>query len=286
VFLVALGAGGAVEVAFSLSLSLGVGLGQKRPLTVTEGLIVIALLYSLLLPPGLSLWIVALGAAVAILSRELFGGLGRNVFHPALVGKATLLVLFPAVMTSRWAEPVWGGWGGCTKWAPPPEAATALTPLIAARQGELEATLGQLWLGSVPGALGTTSGLLMLLAGALLLLTRAADWRISLGMIATVGLGEWLFEMLAPATFGGGWGVHLLSGSLLFTAFLIATDPVTSPMTRRGKWIYAIAIGLLVLILRGLTPDPEGVTFSVLMANAFVPLIDRWTVPKSFGGVR
>jgi electron transport complex protein RnfD len=92
--------------------------------------------------------------------------------------------------------------------------------------------------------------------------------------------------MFAPELFRGGWALHILAGSLLFTAFFIATDPVTSPMTLRGRWLYGVFIGALVLILRGLTPDPEGVTFSVLVANAFVPLIDKYTAPRSFGGKR
>jgi len=272
VFMVALVAGGAVELAFHL--------WARRPLT--EGLLLIALLFSLLLPPGVPLWMVALGAAIALLSRELFGGLGHYIFHPALVGKAFLLVLFPQAMTS-WAEPFWGGLGGFAQWAPPPEALTTFTPPIGARMGK-EIPIGSLLLGNVPGALGATSGLLMILAGVILLTSRAADWRIALGMVATAGVGEWLLEMLAPGIFKGGWALHILSGSLLFTAFFIATDPVTSPMTQRGRWLYGILIGVLVLILRGLTPDPEGVTFSVLVANAFVPLIDKYTAPKSFGG--
>ena len=270
VYLVALVAGGVVELAFSL--------GRQRPMA--EGLFVIALLYSLLLPPNLPLWTVALGAAVAILSREVFGGLGYNVFHPALVGKALLLVLFPALM-SQWVQPFWGGF---PSWAPPVEATPAVSPLAAALQNQATPPLWQLLIGNVPGALGTTSGLLMLLAGGWLLLTRAVEWRISIVMLVTMGIGQSLLQMFLPTTFRGDFLIHLLAGSTFFTAFLIATDSVTSPMTPGGKWIFGAMIGLLVLLLRALTPDPEGVTFSVLLMNAFVPLIDKWTVPKSYGG--
>ncbi len=275
VLFTALLAGAVVALAFSAI--------QKRPLV--GGLFGVVLFYSLLLPANLPLWMVALGAAVAIFSREIFGAF-KNIFHPALVGKAFLLVLFPTAM-SRAMAPFWGGWGGFLAWAPSQES---LTPLVALRQGQGQGVgagtpeLWQLFMGNVPGALGTTSGLLLLIAGGWLLLTRAVDWRISLVMIATVAVGESLLEMLFPTVFGGGALLHLFTGGLLFTAFLIATDPVTSPMTPAGKWLYASALGLLVLLLRGLTADPEGVTFSVLLMNAFVPLIDKLTVPKSFGG--
>lgn len=272
-WLVAVIAGGVVQLAFSLV--------RQRPLT--EGLLLLALLYTLLLPPHLPLWLVALGAAVAMLSREIFGGLGYNVFHPALVGKALLLILFPVLM-SQFAQPFWGGPGGFSEWAPPADVVTAITPLVAALENQPTPPLGQLLLGHVAGALGTTSGLLLLLAGGWLLVTRAIDWRISIVMLATIAIGQSLLEMFFPTVFRGGWLIHVLAGSTLFTAFFIATDPVTSPMTAWGKWIYAIAIGSLILILRALTPDPEGVTFSVLLMNLFVPLIDKWTMPKSYGG--
>jgi len=265
--------GGLVDLAFSLA----------RGRTLNEGLLVTGILYALLLPPWVPLWLVALGMSVAILSREVFGGLGQNIFNPALVGKAFLIVIVPAIMTTHWAQPYWGGWGGFVHYAP--QAVTALTPLIVAGQNPVGTPLWQLLVGDVPGALGATSGLLMLFAGLLLLFTRTIDWRISMVMIVTVGVLEWLLGMTMPERFGqGGWFLQILSGSLLFAAFLNATDPVTSPMTRRGKWIYAILIGMLVVLLRGLRGDPEGVTFSILIANAFVPLLDRWTLPRSFGG--
>ncbi len=265
--------GGLVDLAFSL----------VRGRTLTEGLLVTGILYALLLPPWVPLWLVALGMIVAIISRELFGGLGHNVFNPALVGKAFLILIIPAIMTAHWAQPYWGGWGGFIHYAP--QAVTALTPLIAVAQNQAGVPLWQLFVGNVSGALGTTSGLLILLAGCLLLFTRTIDWRISIVMIVTVGVLEWLLGMMLPERFGqGGWILQVLSGSLLFAAFLNATDPVTSPITLRGRWIYAVLIGALIVLLRGLTSDPEGVTFSILIANAFVPLLDRWTLPKSFGG--
>lgn len=266
VFLVSLIAGGLVELSFSL--------GRQRP--ITEGLLVTGLLYAMLLPPNLPLWMVALGAAMAILSRELFGGMGHNIFNPALVGKAFLIVAFPTEMLTHWAEPFWGGWGGFSHYAT--HTVTTTTPLMLAQQGKLN--LWQLFLGNIPGALGTTSAILVLAGGLFLLLTRTVDWRIALVYPVTVLVGEWLLELIVPGDFRGGPLVHLLTGGILFAAFFNATDPVTSPMTTAGKWLYAILIGLLTLVLRGLAEDPEGITFSILIANALVPLLDRWTSPK------
>lgn len=267
---VALAAGGGVALAF----------GFARGRALTEGLLLIMLVYSLLLPPQVPLWIVALGALVAVGSRELFGGLGYYVFHPALVGKAFLILLFPAAMTTGWVAPFAEGWGGFTQWA---SQTTAVTPLMAMGQG-VETPWRDLLIGSVPGALGATSGALLLIVGAWLLATRTVDRRISLTLIATVAIGQALLGMIFPETFRGGWPTHVLAGGTLFTAFLVATDPVTSPMTPRGKWIYALSIGLLVLLLRAFTSDPEGVTFSVLIVNLFVPLLDNWTTPRPYGG--
>ncbi|HED03822.1 MAG TPA: RnfABCDGE type electron transport complex subunit D [Candidatus Fraserbacteria bacterium] len=263
--------GGLVQVGFSLV--------RRRPFS--EGLLVTGLLYALLLPPLVPLWLVALGIIIAMLSRELFGGLGQNIFNPALVGKAFLLLIVPTIMAAHWAAPYWGGWGGLLHYMP--QKLPALTPLLAAAANQAP-PLWQLFVGNVPGALGTTSGLLMLLGGGLLLVTRTIDWRISLVMIVTVGLLEGLLGMMGlPGQFGvGGWATQLLAGSLLFAAFFNATDPVTSPFTRRGRWLYGILTAVLVVLLRGLTGAPEGVTFSILIANAFVPLLDRWTLPQSF----
>lgn len=269
-----------IAAAWASGLAIALAFCWVRGKPLTEGVFLTVLLYSLLLPPALPLWLVALGAAVAVASRELFGGLGHNVFHPALVGKAFLIAVFPAPM-SRWAEPLAGGWGGFLRWAP--QALTDQTPLVAAREG-MEVAIGPLFLGTVPGALGTTSALFLIVAGAWLLTTRAIDRRIVLALIATVAIGQALLGMMFPEAFRGSWAVHVLSGGLLFMALLVATDPVTSPMTPRGKWIYAVAIGLLVIFLRALTPDPEGVTFSVLIVNLFVPLLDRYTVPRTYGG--
>lgn len=247
---------------------------------MTEGLLLTTVLYTLLLPPNPPLWLVALGAAAALAIRELFGGI--SPFQPALVGKAILLLIAPAAMTARWAEPLLGG-AGFSQWAP--AAASSGTPLTAALQGQLEASLGQLFLGPVPGLLGNASAALLALGGLWLLATRTADWRIPVGMILALWLGESLLEMVDPGAFRGGPLVHLLTGGFLLAAFWLAADPATSPMTPRGKWLFALGTALLILALRGLSPYPEdAIVFGVLTMNLLVPWLDRVTVPRSFGG--
>ena len=268
---------GAVALAVGGASSLAIAMVRGRELS--EGTVLTLLVYALLLPPGVPLWLVAVGALVVGLAREGLGGLGWTVFHPALVGKGILLALFPGIMYGSWLEPFRGGAGGLTQWAP---ASTATPPLEAVRYGS-ELDLTDLFLGTAPGALGTTSGLLLLVVGAWLLYTRAVDRRIAITTIVTVLLAQALFGMFFPDYYVGSPIAHLLAGGTLFTALLVATDPVTSPMTPRGKWIYGLAIGVLVVLLRAYAALPEAVTFSVLAVNLFVPLLNRWTAPRPFG---
>lgn len=273
---------GVIALSYAVGFLLHYGftrlLRRPRP---DEGILLTAMLFALLLPPNPPWGLVLLGALFAFLARELFGGLGRYLFQPALVGKALLVVLFPETMTRFW-EPFAGG-AGFAQWAPPAEAAVGLTPLGAALQGR-EVPLGGL-LGGQAGLLGGAFAGMLLLGGLWLGFTRAVDWRIPLGMILTLWIGGSLLGMFYPEVFGENWLVHLFTGGFLLAAFWLAADPVTSPMTPRGKWLFAVATALLIVVLRGLTPWPEeAIVFAVLLMNAFVPWIDRITVPRAFAG--
>jgi electron transport complex protein RnfD len=214
---------------------------------------VTGLLLALVLPPALPLWLAALGAAFAVLiTKELFGGLGHNIFNPALSGRAFLLASFPVLMTS---------------WRAPFDAVTSATPLALAGSGAVIANYQDLFLGNVAGSLGETSALALLLGAAYLLCRRVIDWRIPLGYLGTVAL--FMFLAGKDVTF------HLLAGGLLLGAFFMATDYTTSPMTRRGKWIFAIGCGILTSVIRLWGGYPEGVCYAILIMNMFVPLIDR-----------
>ena len=275
-------AGGIAELVFS----------AIRRVEITEGFLVTGILYALSVPAHLPLWIVALGVIVGVaLGKEIFGGTGYNIFNPALVGRAFLLLSFPRYMIPNgeipWYEPFWPKdlsqiFGGFAQWAP--DAVTAATPLVRMKFDHVETPLWQLLFGNHAGSMGETSAILLLLGGLFLLFTRIIDWRVSVVMIATVGALQWLLGIIFPAKFVGVWYFHILSGGLLFAAFLNATDPVTSPMTPRGKIIFGISLGALTVLIRALTGYAEGVTFAVLIGNMFTPLLDRFTVPKSFGG--
>lgn len=267
---------GMIALAVGGVTSLAVAMVRGRELS--EGTVLMLLVYALLLPPGIPLWLVAVGAIIVGLAREGLGGLGWTVFHPALVGKGILLAVFPGMMSGSWLEPFRSGAGGFAQWA----SSSATPPLGAVRQG-IDLNLTDLLLGTVAGSLGTTSGLLLILVGAWLLYTRAIDRRIAITMIVTVLFAQALFGMFFPDYYLGSPLVHLLAGGTLFTALLVITDPITSPMTPRGKWIYGLAIGVLVVLLRAYAGLPEGVTFAVLAVNLFVPLLNRWTAPRPFG---
>ena len=257
---------------------------------ITEGLLVTCMLYALSLPPTLPLWMVAVGIAFAIGIKELFGGSGYNIFNPAISGRAFLLLAFPSAMTTRWYtpfNPLTDGLGGFLHWSPESvkgiDAIAKATPLGAFSSPDIaKPDLFTLVTGfGRPDVLGATSAILVLLGGLYLLHSRVIDWRVSIVMIVSAGLTSQFFNFIVPTRFPDGI-YAVLSGGLLFAAFLNATDPVTSPMTVRGRWIFGIMLGVLTALGRGLTGYAEWVTFAILIGNMFTPLIDRFTIPKSF----
>lgn len=218
------------------------------------------LLLALNMPASLPLWAVAIGASVAIaIGKHVFGGLGNNPFNPALVGRAVLLASWPTQMTA---------------WVAPFTFLTAATPL----SGAAKPAYSSLFLGAVPGALGETSALALLAGGLYLLWRGIIDWRIPAGFIGTVAV----FTLVA----GGDPIFHVLAGGLLLGAFFMATDPVTTPISKLGRLVMGIGCGLLTSIIRLWGGYPEGVTYAILIMNALTPLVDRYTKPVRFGAVR
>jgi len=257
-----------------------------RRIEITEGLLVTGILYPLTLPPTLPLWMVALGVIIGVaVGKELFGGTGYNVFNPALVGRAFLAFAFPVQMTNYWFEPFERGFGGFLHYAPAADALTKATPLMQMKFDHVTTSWLKLLWGNTAGSLGETSALLLILGGLFLILTRTIDWRVPLGYVGSLGLFSWLLWAIAPDKFPGPV-FQILAGGLLLGAFFMATDPVTSPITTKGRWAFAVILGLLTVAIRSFTGFAEGVMFAILIGNMFTPLLDRLTLPRGVKGVR
>ncbi len=225
--------------------------------------------------PGTAPWFVGvLGSVVAIgIGKVIFGGIGMNIFNPAMVGRAFVMIAFAGLMGASSYENSFGL----------VDAVSGATPLSALKYGGMETGISALFWGFTNGSLGETSSHAILLGGLFLCFRKTASWQIPLGIIVTVIIICGTMDLAAGSS-GRFLFHHLFGGALLFGAFFIATDPVTSPLTSTGKFIYGIGIALLIMAIRLFSGYPEGVMFAVLLMNAVVPLINRWTIPKPMGG--
>ena len=245
-------------------------LGRKVDLSDNSALVT-GILVALILPPEIPLYAAGLGSIFAIvIGKQLFGGLGKNIFNPALIGRAFLVATYPVLMTT-WTKPT--GF----------DAVTSATPLAAARFDGIMTPFSRLFLGSISGSLGETSALALILGGLYLLYKGYIDWRIPFAALASLLALSALLWGINPSQFSSPI-FHLLAGGFLIGAIFMATDPTTSPVTRSGRWIFGAGVGIITLVIRTWGGYPEGVMFSILLMNAFRPLIDRYTVPAPFGG--
>ncbi len=244
---------------------------RHKKISILDGsALVTGLLLALILPPGIPLGTAALGAIIAIaLGKQIFGGLGYNIFNPALVGRAFLMASFPVILTT-WINPI------------TLDAVTQATPLGLMKFQGVSTPVINLILGQTAGSLGETSAIAILLGGIFLLWKGYIDWRIPVGYISTVFVIGELIHILNPARFPSPL-FQIFAGGLLFGAFFMATDPVTSPITKKGRWIFGIGGGILLIFIRIWGGLPEGVMYSILLMNMTVPLINRFTRPKPFG---
>ena len=251
------------------------------PVTLWDGsAMVTALLLAMNLPAGLPWWMVAIGALLAIgLGKHAFGGLGHNIFNPALVARVFLLVSFPVSMTT-WPTPtpLLGGHVDATT------SATLLGLVKEKGAAAVDASLGNMMLGNMGGSIGEVGALALLLGGAWLFKKKYITWQIPGMFIGTVVVLGGLFWVINPEQYPNPL-FHLFSGGLLLGALFMATDMVTSPMSSKGQIIFGFGCGLLTIVIRLFGGYPEGVSFAILIMNATTPLIDRWTVPKKFGYV-
>lgn len=224
--------------------------------------------------PATAPWYASVIASVCAigLGKIIFGGLGMNIFNPAMVGRAFVMISFAGAMGAGAYENA----NGLV------DAISQATPMNAFKQAGSMAPVSEMFLGLTNGSLGETSALACLLGGIYLCIRRTASWQIPTAMIVTVAV------ISAVADLVGGFGGrlilhHLFGGAMLFGAFFIATDPVSSPLTPKGKAIFGAGIGALVMLLRLYSGYPEGVMFAVLLMNSVTPLINRWTIPRTFG---
>jgi len=252
---------------------------------------VTGIILGLSLPWSAPWYVAVIGSVVAIgLGKAVFGGLGWNIFNPAMVGRAFVMLSFAKELGASAYVLVDAQLPILTRATPLTIAKKFAADLSAGRvmAGELRVppmhSAQDIWallIGQVNGSLGETSALALALGGFYLCVRRVVSWEIPLGIFATafvfVELSHW--TQLTPFT----PLQHLVSGSLVFGAFFIATDPVTSPLTPLGKFLFGVGIGVLVVVIRVFSGYPEGVMFAVLLMNATVPLLNRWTIPRPFG---
>ena len=257
---------------------------KKEPTIYDGSAILTGLLLGFNLPSNLPIWIILIGALVAIgIGKMTFGGLGCNPFNPALVGRIFLLISFPVQMTS-W--PLVQQWGSYT------DAETGATPLALMKmavKGDVNA-LGQLpdtlslFLGNNPGSLGEVSALALLLGLGYMLWKKIISWHIPVSILVTVFVFSGLMHLVDPVAYASPLA-HLFTGGLMLGAIFMATDYVTSPMTHKGMIIYGVAIGFLTVVIRLFGAYPEGMSFAIFIMNAFTPLINTYCKPKRFGEV-
>ena len=262
---------------------------QKLKAVKDGSALITGVLLALTLPPGFPLWMAFIGGVVAIgMGKMIWGGLGQNVFNPALVGRAFLQAAFPTAITT-WSMPD-GGWFSLrgTNAALPffqaesADAASGATPLAEMKFDQVFASTQDLLMGNTLGSLGETSGIILLLAGLYLIIRKIINWRIPVSILGTVIILSALFWWIDPALYPSP-GFMLFSGGLMLGTIYMATDLVTSPITPKGLWWYGIGIGVLVVVIRLWGGLPEGVMYAILLMNAATPLLNRATKIKPYG---
>ena len=244
-----------------------------RPISRDGSAVITGLLLAMCLPPSIPLWIAFLGGCAAIvIGKQVFGGLGQNIFNPAHIGRAILLASFPVYMTS------WTPARGMV------DAITTATPLFLMKHGAMDQlpALGQAVIGQIGGCIGETSVIAILLGGAFLIYRKHIDWKIPAVYIGTV--------LILSALYGGimGYGAlypvyQICCGGLMLGAFFMATDWVTSPVTKKGRLIFGAGLGIMTCLIRFFGGLSEGVCYSILIMNILTPLIDRYTRGKIYG---
>jgi electron transport complex protein RnfD len=261
-----------------------------RPGTIKDGsALITGILLGLALPPGFPLWMAFLGGIVAIgMGKLIWGGLGQNIFNPALVGRAFLQAAFPTAITT-WSPPDgrYFSFRGTNIGVPFFKAVnvdgiTTATPLAKMKFDHVFANWHDLLFGNTGGSLGETCGILFVLAAIYLIARKIIHWRIPVAITLTVVILSGIFWLIDPKKYPSPVFM-LFSGGLMLGTVYMATDLVTSPITPKGAWIYSIGIGIFVVLIRLWGGLPEGVMYAILLMNAFTPLINKFVKVKTYG---
>ena len=265
-----------VAVSYIVGLGIEIVYAQIRKEEVAEGYLVTGLLIPMIMPVSTPLWMVALGVAFAVVfGKEVFGGTGMNIFNPALVARAFVFFAFTPQMSG---EKVWFSDWKMMGAADATTGATALEQL--ATTGQMQWSAMDAFLGFIPGSVGETSTLAILIGAAILLFTGVASWRIMLSVFAGGLAMGYVFQAAGLTAFPAYY--HLIVGGFAFGAVFMATDPVTAAQTNTGKWIYGLMIGMLAVLIRVVNPAyPEGMMLAILFMNALAPLIDYFVVERN-----
>ena len=250
---------------------------KKEPTIFDGSAILTGVLLAFNLPSNLPIWIIAIGALAAIgIGKMSFGGLGNNIFNPALTGRIFLLISFPAQMTT------WPVVGQLTSYA---DATTGATVLSLMNEGALDKmpTLSDMLIGNMGGSLGEVSALALLLGMFYMLWKKIITWHVPVSIFVTVFVFTGIMHLVNPVQYASPF-VYLLSGGLMLGAIFMATDYVTSPMSKSGMIVYGVGIGILTTVIRLFGSYPEGMSFAIFIMNGVTPLINSYMKPKHFGG--
>ncbi len=262
----------------------------KGPVTITDwSAVITGILLAFNVPSNLPIWMIVVGALVAVgIGKMSFGGLGKNPFNPALVGRVFLLISFPVHMTS-WPKPIESA-------SQLTDAVTGPTPLGVMKEGLSKGQSVESLMNEIPsyvdmlfgmqgGSLGEVSAILLLLGGLFLLFTKVISWHIPFSYLGSVLLFSGILWLVDPSLYVNPL-FHLVTGGMMLGVFYMATDMVTSPMSKKGMIIFGAGCGILTIVIRVWGAYPEGVSFAILIMNAFVPLINSAFKPKRFGVVK
>lgn len=267
-----------IIVSYVVGLGIEFIAAQIRGHEINEGFLVTGLLIPLVMPVDVPLWMLALATAFAvILGKEVFGGTGMNIFNPALLARAFLFFSYPGWMTG---DKVWTQ--GLVKGENIIDGFSGATPLAHCAAGDISElpSFMDMFIGTIPGSVGETSTIAILIGALILIVTGIGSWKIITGVFAGgIGMGLLLNAMSVNAYMELPFYYHLVMGGFAFGAVFMATDPVSGSQTEKGKWIYGILIGVLSVLIRVLNPAyPEGVMLAILLMNLFAPLIDYFVV--------